>query len=127
MNGSPSLQHQHEVNGIYSRDEVALHNLAGNLWVVIDQDVYDLSSFKDEHPGGAKILLGVAGKDASKKFHKYHRIAVLNRYKERLQVGTLDSTLGASRTKGRSLKLLFQTKKTQSPTSSAGVSRDTRT
>ncbi|KAJ5807955.1 acyl-CoA dehydrogenase [Penicillium riverlandense] len=127
MDDSPSLQCQPEGKGAYSRDEVALHNLAGNLWVVIDQDVYDLSSFQDEHPGGAKILLGVAGKDASKKFHKYHRITVLNRYKETLQVGILDPSLGASKTKGRSLSSLFRTKKGQSSTSSAGISRETKT
>ena len=54
MNGSPSLQHQPEEKGIYSRDEIAQHNWTGDLWVIVDQDVYDLTSFQDEHPGGAK-------------------------------------------------------------------------
>lgn len=56
MDGSPSLESRPEGKCIYSQDEVALHNLAGVLWVVIDHVVYDLSSFQDEHPGGAKSM-----------------------------------------------------------------------
>ena len=36
-------------------------------------------------------MQGVAGKDATKKFKKYHRDAILNKYKEELQVGSLDA------------------------------------
>lgn len=35
------------------------------------------------------VLLTVAGKDATKKFRKYHRDSILNRYKERLRVGSV--------------------------------------
>jgi hypothetical protein len=35
-------------------------------------------------------LKGVAGKDATKQFKKYHREAILDKYKEELQVGCLD-------------------------------------
>ena len=27
------------------------HNKADNLWIVVDGDVYDLTSFLEEHPG----------------------------------------------------------------------------
>lgn len=40
----------------YSADDVAQHNNAGDLWMIIDQDVYDLSDFIDEHPGGRKSM-----------------------------------------------------------------------
>ena len=45
--------------------------------------------FVDEHPGGAKMLKRVAGKDASKQFWKYHNEGVLKKYSERLKVGTV--------------------------------------
>lgn len=39
---------------LYSKDEVAQHNSAGDLWIIIAENVYDLSQFLDEHPGGSK-------------------------------------------------------------------------
>lgn len=51
--------------------QVAEHNTVDNgLYVIIDADVYKLDGFVDEHPGGAKILKRMGGKDASKQFWK---------------------------------------------------------
>jgi cytochrome b involved in lipid metabolism len=36
-------------------------------------------------------LLKVAGKDATREFQKYHRDAILRRYKERLLIGVVNS------------------------------------
>ena len=47
------------------------------------------TGFVDEHPGGAKILKRVAGKDASKQFWKYHNEGVLKKYTERLKIGSV--------------------------------------
>ena len=35
----------------FTKGDVASHNKADNLWVIIDEDVYDLTKFQDEHPG----------------------------------------------------------------------------
>lgn len=75
----------------FTKDQVASHNKADSLWVIIDEDVYDLTKFQDEHPGGKKILQRVAGKDASKQFWKYHNEGILKKYKAQLQIGSLDS------------------------------------
>lgn len=48
--------------------------------------------FVDEHPGGAKILKRVGGKDATKQFWKYHNEGVLKKYSERLKIGTVKET-----------------------------------
>jgi cytochrome b involved in lipid metabolism len=40
------------------------------LHIIIDNDVYEMGGFVEEHPGGAKILKRVGGKDASKQFWK---------------------------------------------------------
>lgn len=91
----------------FSVADVASHNKADNLWLIVDEDVYDLTKFQDEHPGGKKsmytttcsnptanktsVLQRVAGKDASKQFWKYHNESILKKYQKQLQVGSLDS------------------------------------
>lgn len=38
----------------YSKEEISLHNQDGDLWVIIDDVVFDLSKFQEDHPGGKK-------------------------------------------------------------------------
>jgi len=59
------------------------------MYIIIDENVYDVTGFVDEHPGGAKILKRVAGKDATKQFWKYHNESVLKKYSSRLKIGSV--------------------------------------
>ncbi|WVQ78186.1 hypothetical protein IAT38_000269 [Cryptococcus sp. DSM 104549] len=73
-------------------EEVAKHNKQGDLWIVIDSIVYDLSKFANMHPGGAGVLLDadIAGKDATTAFFGLHRTEVLLRPQyARLRVGQI--------------------------------------
>jgi proteasome lid subunit RPN8/RPN11 len=36
---------------IFSKDDVASHAKGDSPWIIIDEDVYDVSKFQDEHPG----------------------------------------------------------------------------
>ncbi|EER24041.1 hypothetical protein D8B26_002213 [Coccidioides posadasii str. Silveira] len=68
--------------------QVAEHKTADKgLYIIVDSSVYDITNFVDEHPGGAKILKRVAGKDASRQFWKYHNESVLKKYGAKLKVG----------------------------------------
>ncbi|KAF7908305.1 uncharacterized protein EAF01_004060 [Botrytis porri] len=74
----------------FSPSEVAAHKDAENgMYLIIDEHVYDVTNFLEEHPGGAKILKRVAGKDASKQFWKYHNEGVLKKYGEKLKIGAV--------------------------------------
>ncbi|MCJ1382601.1 hypothetical protein MMC17_005714 [Xylographa soralifera] len=74
-----------------SQSDVSAHNTVDTgLYIVIDGSVYDMTGFVEEHPGGAKILKRVGGKDASKQFWKYHNESVLKKYQERLKIGNLE-------------------------------------
>lgn len=60
-----------------SVSEVAEHNSPEKgLYIIVDNGVYDVTKFIDEHPGGAKILKRVAGKDASKQFWKVSALSI---------------------------------------------------
>jgi cytochrome b involved in lipid metabolism len=57
----------------FSRAEVATHNKEGDLWLILEtkdgkrKNVYDLSAYADEHPGG-EIIYKNAGGEASEGF-----------------------------------------------------------
>ncbi|ROV89682.1 hypothetical protein VSDG_08104 [Cytospora chrysosperma] len=74
----------------YTVAEVAGHkDESKGIWIIIDHGVYDITNFIDEHPGGPKILKRMAGKDSSKPFWKYHNAKVLEKYGDKLRVGTV--------------------------------------
>lgn len=53
-------------------DIVSQHNKKDDLWVVLNGQVYDLTDFLPNHPGGQKVLIRYAGKDATKIFVPIH-------------------------------------------------------
>ena len=46
-------------------DSVLTGSSRDSCWVVINGQVYDVTDFLDEHPGGAAIILKYGGKDAT--------------------------------------------------------------
>ncbi|KAI0932367.1 hypothetical protein AcW1_000485 [Taiwanofungus camphoratus] len=56
----------------WSLEEVAGHNDASSCWVIISNKVYDVTDFLPEHPGGAKIILKYAGRDATAAYEPIH-------------------------------------------------------
>src|SRR5690242_16764507 len=57
-----------------------------------NKQVYNLSGFINEHPGGKKVLIRVAGQDASKQFDQFHNKSILQQYHDKLYVGDVGST-----------------------------------
>lgn len=41
----------------FSKEDVASHSKGANPWIIIDDDVYDLSTFQDEHPGKSSHVM----------------------------------------------------------------------
>lgn len=52
--------------------EVGKHNSADSCYTVIRGDVYDVTSFISQHPGGPEKILGLCGKDGTAAFERKH-------------------------------------------------------
>lgn len=106
---------------LYTMEDVASRKTPEEMWLVIDNEVYDVTEFHREHPGGAKskyhttftscepqkrgrffnfifsppnvstttVMKTAVGKDATKKFDRYHRRALLGQYKPALRIGRI--------------------------------------
>ncbi len=71
-----------------TRSEVAQHNTFEDCWVIIRGKVYDISEWKDHHPGGPFVARMHAGKDATAEFGDYHSRSA-ERHMEHFCVGEL--------------------------------------
>ncbi|KAK6341718.1 hypothetical protein TWF696_008785 [Orbilia brochopaga] len=71
------------VNSLLTSDEIAKHNSAASCWVIIHGKAYDVTDFLPEHPGGSKIILKYAGKDATEEFDPIHPPDTLDKYLDR--------------------------------------------
>ncbi|KAJ5902606.1 Cytochrome b2 [Penicillium taxi] len=59
---------------------VAEHNTKDSCWVIVHGKAYDVTDFLPEHPGGQKIILKYAGKDATEAFEPIHPPDTLDKY-----------------------------------------------
>lgn len=46
---------------VFTAEQVSQHKGRSDLWIIVHGNVYDVSSFVPEHPGGEEILLEHAG------------------------------------------------------------------
>ncbi|KAM0277696.1 hypothetical protein ACHAQH_005639 [Verticillium albo-atrum] len=60
--------------------EIAKHNDAKSCWVIVHGKAYDVTEFLPEHPGGQKIILKYAGKDATEEYEPIHPPDTLDKY-----------------------------------------------
>jgi L-lactate dehydrogenase (cytochrome) len=73
--------------------EVAKHNGPQDCWVIVHGRAYDVTDFLPEHPGGMKIILKYAGKDATEEFDPIHPPDTLDKYLDRSKhMGPVDMT-----------------------------------
>lgn len=75
----------------YTVEEVAQHNTAKDIWIIVNGKVFDLTNFINDHPGGKKVLMKKAGKDASKEFKTFHNDAIMQRVGLPMQIGVIGS------------------------------------
>ncbi|KAE8703664.1 Delta(8)-fatty-acid desaturase [Hibiscus syriacus] len=52
--------------------ELKAHNKPGDIWICVNDKVYNVSDWAKEHPGGEIPLLNLAGQDVTDYFIAYH-------------------------------------------------------
>ncbi|KAE8858869.1 hypothetical protein PTNB73_08349 [Pyrenophora teres f. teres] len=62
---------------VFDYAEVAQHNTAESCWVVLYGNVYDVTRFLPKHPGGSKVILQLAGTDATEEYDPIHPPGIL--------------------------------------------------
>eukprot|EP00040_Diaphanoeca_grandis_P005401 m.32696 g.32696 ORF g.32696 m.32696 type:complete len:605 (-) comp16681_c0_seq1:114-1928(-) len=73
----------------YTMAQVQQHKSADDCWVVVDGSVYDCTEFLNEHPGGKRVIVNNAGKDATEQFHMMHAPSILPKHGPELKVGVV--------------------------------------
>jgi hypothetical protein len=57
--------------------DVAGHNTDDDCWTVIDNHVYNLSKYAEEHPGGVGAIRESCGTDSTKRYLVAHTLGLL--------------------------------------------------
>jgi len=69
----------------YSLADISKHNSNEEAWIVIHNNIYNVTEFLNEHPGGEEVLLEQAGKDATEAFedvgHSTDARELMNKFK----------------------------------------------
>ncbi|GJF00104.1 fumarate reductase [Phanerochaete sordida] len=73
----------------FSKEDVAKHNKKDDCWVIVGEQVLDVTHFLPDHPGGEKAILLYAGRDATEEFNMLHDPKVIPRYAPDAVIGTL--------------------------------------
>ena len=77
----------------FTYNDVQQHRSADSCWVVLYGNVYDVTSFLPDHPGGSKIILQLAGTDATEEYDPIHPPGTLeDSLPEEAKLGSFDTS-----------------------------------
>ncbi|XP_053621962.1 cytochrome b5-like [Plodia interpunctella] len=73
----------------FTRKQVAEQGTNKNVLFVINNDVYDVTKFIDEHPGGHEVLIAVTGKDGTEEWEDVGHSLDAKELMVKYKVGTI--------------------------------------
>ncbi|XP_029662769.1 cytochrome b5 isoform X1 [Formica exsecta] len=74
---------------LFTRAEVAKHTDPNDTWIIIHNNIYNVTPFLNEHPGGEEVLLEQAGCDASEPFEDIGHSTDARQMMESYKIGEL--------------------------------------
>ncbi|KAK9423207.1 hypothetical protein SUNI508_04501 [Seiridium unicorne] len=78
----PGKRPTHEYSDLYTFTPTSLRSFNSpnsGLYTAIHGFVYDLTEYRDFHPGGLNLLQSVSGRDSTSEFNKYHDVGILHK------------------------------------------------
>jgi len=72
---------------VFTRDEIARHNTKDDLWIIVDNKVYDITNYVDIHQGGTEALVRVGGGEATKQIEGPQHPGTVKTLLERFLIG----------------------------------------
>jgi cytochrome b involved in lipid metabolism len=76
--------------------ELAKHATYGDCWIVIKDQVVDVTTFLGEHPGGGDIIAEFAGRDATAAFNEIGHSKLATDMIQQYVVGPFDKASSQS-------------------------------
>ncbi len=68
LGSQTSINNQNQTS-LLSLAEIAKHNSASDCWLLINNNIYNITSFLSAHPGGAGAIIPYCGKEATQAFN----------------------------------------------------------
>jgi len=60
------------IGDFYTLNQVASHDRSEDCWSAVGGAVYDLTTWIARHPGGARPIINMCGKDSTEAFNRQH-------------------------------------------------------
>uniref|UniRef100_A0A8W8KT35 Cytochrome b5 heme-binding domain-containing protein n=1 Tax=Magallana gigas TaxID=29159 RepID=A0A8W8KT35_MAGGI len=76
--------------GTYSYQEVSKHDKRDDRWIIINNQVYNITNWARRHPGGSRVIGHYAGQDATDAFRAFHNdLDQVQKYLLPLHIGSV--------------------------------------
>ncbi|CAN8104559.1 unnamed protein product [Discula destructiva] len=106
----------------FTKKDVGAHVGRDDCWMTIHGEVYDVTKYLDDHPGGVDILLELAGKDASQAYDDAGHSEDATEIMSAFRVGSLKG--GGKPTTTKTVRVVVN-KNTVAPSASASSNTST--
>jgi cytochrome b involved in lipid metabolism len=74
----------------YTASDVAAHSTQSDCWTIVNNNVYDITAYVPQHPGGVAEITKICGKDGTSLFEgNREHDATADAQLARLKIGTL--------------------------------------
>jgi len=87
---APAPEPAKEGRKLITMEEVQKHNTEEDVWIVVNDKVYDCTEYLELHPGGVDSIIISAGADASEDFVAIHSTKA-TKMLDRFYIGDLDT------------------------------------